>query len=124
MCSATIEATPSSTPIRPTVAETFGDPSDPPILLIMGAGGSMPVWDEKFCKRVANCSRLVIRYDNGDTGRSVTYPPGAPEYTRAGRKRSPTPGFSYLSRPGRSCLSRLGRSRALDRGAHERCDDQ
>jgi pimeloyl-ACP methyl ester carboxylesterase len=63
--------------------ETFGDPSDPPILLIMGVGGSMLAWDQDFCERLADGSRFVIRYDNRDTGRSVTYPPGAPEYTGA-----------------------------------------
>jgi pimeloyl-ACP methyl ester carboxylesterase len=63
--------------------ETFGDPNDPPILLIMGAGGSMLAWDEEFCQRLAAGSRFVIRYDNRDTGRSITYPPGTPGYTGA-----------------------------------------
>jgi pimeloyl-ACP methyl ester carboxylesterase len=63
--------------------ETFGDPSDPPILLIMGVGGSMLAWDQDFCERLADGARFVIRYDNRDAGRSVTYPPGAPEYTGA-----------------------------------------
>jgi pimeloyl-ACP methyl ester carboxylesterase len=63
--------------------ETFGHPGDPAILLIMGAGGSMLAWHEAFCKQLAAGSRFVIRYDNRDTGRSVTYPPGAPQYTGA-----------------------------------------
>jgi pimeloyl-ACP methyl ester carboxylesterase len=63
--------------------ETFGDPADPPILLIMGAGGSMLAWNDEFCRRLAAGPRFVIRYDNRDTGRSVTYPPGAPGYTGA-----------------------------------------
>jgi pimeloyl-ACP methyl ester carboxylesterase len=61
--------------------ETFGDPADPAILLIAGSGGSMLSWDEEFCERLGAGSRLVIRYDQRDTGRSVTYEPGAPEYT-------------------------------------------
>jgi pimeloyl-ACP methyl ester carboxylesterase len=61
--------------------ETFGDPTDPAILLIAGAGGSMLSWEDDFCKLVAAGSRFVIRYDNRDTGRSVTYKPGAPKYT-------------------------------------------
>jgi pimeloyl-ACP methyl ester carboxylesterase len=63
--------------------ETFGDRADPPILLIMGSGGSMLAWDEEFCRRLAAASRFVIRYDSRDTGRSVTYPPGAPSYAGA-----------------------------------------
>jgi pimeloyl-ACP methyl ester carboxylesterase len=61
--------------------ETYGDPEDPAILLIMGAASSMFAWHEEFCGRLAAGGRFVIRYDNRDTGRSVTYEPGAPEYT-------------------------------------------
>jgi pimeloyl-ACP methyl ester carboxylesterase len=61
--------------------ETFGDPADPAILLIAGMGGSMLSWEEAFCERLASGARCVIRYDNRDTGRSVTYEPGAPAYT-------------------------------------------
>ena len=64
-------------------AETFGDPADPPVLLVMGTGASMLWWDERFCRRLADGGRFVIRYDHRDTGRSVTYPPGRPEYTDA-----------------------------------------
>jgi pimeloyl-ACP methyl ester carboxylesterase len=60
--------------------ETFGDPADPPVLLIMGMGGSMLWWDEGFCRLLAEGGRFVIRYDHRDTGRSVSYPPGQPGY--------------------------------------------
>lgn len=60
--------------------ESFGDPADPPVLLIMGLGASMLWWDERFCRMLAAGGRLVIRYDHRDTGRSVTYPPGRPGY--------------------------------------------
>ena len=63
--------------------EPFGDPADPPILLVMGAGGSMLWWDEGFCRLLAGHRRFVIRYDHRDTGRSVTYAPGRPAYTGA-----------------------------------------
>ncbi|HUH21435.1 MAG TPA: alpha/beta fold hydrolase, partial [Gaiellaceae bacterium] len=63
--------------------EAFGDPADPAILLVMGVGGSMLWWEEGFCRLLAEAGRFVIRYDHRDTGRSVTYEPGAPEYTEA-----------------------------------------
>jgi pimeloyl-ACP methyl ester carboxylesterase len=47
----------------------------------MGIGGSMLWWEEGFCRKLAKAGRFVIRYDHRDTGRSVTYQPGAPEYT-------------------------------------------
>jgi pimeloyl-ACP methyl ester carboxylesterase len=61
--------------------EPFGDPGDPPILLVMGLGASMLWWDEDFCRMLADGGRFVIRYDHRDTGRSVTYEPGRPGYT-------------------------------------------
>ena len=61
--------------------ESFGDPSDPALLLIMGAMASMLWWPEGLCRRLAERGRFVIRYDNRDTGRSVTYEPGRPGYT-------------------------------------------
>jgi pimeloyl-ACP methyl ester carboxylesterase len=63
--------------------EAFGDPADAPILLIMGIGASMLWWEEDFCWMLAGAGRFVIRYDHRDTGRSVTYEPGRPEYTGA-----------------------------------------
>jgi pimeloyl-ACP methyl ester carboxylesterase len=63
--------------------EPFGDAADPPILLIMGLGGSMLWWEERFCRMLADGGRFAIRYDHRDTGRSVTYEPGRPEYTGA-----------------------------------------
>ena len=63
--------------------ETFGDPADSPILLVMGIGGSMLWWEEGFCRMLVDGGRFVIRYDHRDTGRSVTYAPGHLEYTGA-----------------------------------------
>jgi pimeloyl-ACP methyl ester carboxylesterase len=61
--------------------EAFGDPRDPPILLIMGIGASMLWWEKGFCRMLADGGRFLIRYDHRDTGRSITYEPGRPGYT-------------------------------------------
>ncbi|MFG1811524.1 alpha/beta fold hydrolase [Streptomyces sp. NPDC049040] len=63
--------------------ESFGDRSQPPVLLVMGTGASMLWWDEDFCRMLAQGGRFVIRYDHRDTGRSFTCEPGAPGYTAA-----------------------------------------
>ena len=63
--------------------DPFGEPADPPVLLIMGIGASMLWWEEGFCRTLADGGRFVIRYDHRDTGRSVTDPPGRPGYTGA-----------------------------------------
>lgn len=64
-------------------SETFGNSSDPALLLIMGAMASMLWWPEEFCAQLAARGRYVIRFDNRDTGLSTTYPPGQPGYTLA-----------------------------------------
>jgi pimeloyl-ACP methyl ester carboxylesterase len=59
--------------IRPDVElcyETFGDPSDPTILLVMGLATQMIAWDEAFCAMLVERGFHVIRYDNRDVGRS------------------------------------------------------
>jgi pimeloyl-ACP methyl ester carboxylesterase len=67
--------------------DTAGDAADPTILLIGGMGASMDWWEDEFCQRLASGQgqggRFVIRYDHRDTGRSVSYPAGAPGYTGA-----------------------------------------
>ena len=63
--------------------ESFGDPADPPILLVMGISASMLWWEADFCRLLAEGDRFVIRYDHRDTGRSVTYERGRPGYTGA-----------------------------------------
>ncbi|KQY34111.1 alpha/beta hydrolase [Rhizobium sp. Root483D2] len=61
--------------------EAFGHPTDPALLLIMGAMASMLWWPEEFCEQLAARGHFVIRYDNRDTGLSTTYPLGEPGYT-------------------------------------------
>lgn len=55
------------------VYDTFGDPSAPPMLLVMGLGGQMIAWDEEFCAALAAHGYWVIRFDNRDVGLSTKF---------------------------------------------------
>lgn len=50
--------------------ETFGDPADPAMLLIMGLGAQMIYWPTELCEMLAVGGFFVIRFDNRDAGRS------------------------------------------------------
>ena len=51
--------------------ETFGNPSSPPILLIIGLGAQLIYWDEVFCRRLSEAGLYVILFDNRDAGLST-----------------------------------------------------
>jgi pimeloyl-ACP methyl ester carboxylesterase len=53
--------------------DTFGDPADPAILLIMGFGTQLLGWDAELCRLLAARGRYVIRYDNRDCGLSTKH---------------------------------------------------
>ena len=53
--------------------DTFGDPSSPPLLLIMGAGAQMIQWSDGFCDLLAKQDLYVIRFDNRDVGLSSKF---------------------------------------------------
>ena len=50
--------------------ETFGDASDPTLLLVMGLGMQMLGWDAELCELLADHGFHVVRFDNRDCGRS------------------------------------------------------
>jgi pimeloyl-ACP methyl ester carboxylesterase len=65
--------------------ETFGDPADTPILLIMGLATQMIAWHEDFCEELAERGFYVVRFDNRDIGRSTHFdfrPPGLGQMLR------------------------------------------
>jgi pimeloyl-ACP methyl ester carboxylesterase len=55
-------------------AEAFGDPSDPPLLLVMGLGMQMIRWHESLIAELTGRGLYVIRFDNRDSGRSTCFP--------------------------------------------------
>jgi pimeloyl-ACP methyl ester carboxylesterase len=53
--------------------ETFGDPDDVPLVLIMGLATQMIAWHEDFCEALAERGFYVVRFDNRDIGRSTHF---------------------------------------------------
>ena len=51
--------------------QTFGRPSDPPLLLIAGLGAQMILWEDDFCAALAERGLWVVRFDNRDVGKST-----------------------------------------------------
>ena len=53
--------------------DSFGRASDAPLLLIMGLGAQMVLWDEEFCEALAQRGHFVVRFDNRDVGLSTKF---------------------------------------------------
>ena len=51
--------------------ETLGNPSHPAVLLVMGLGGPMIMWEASFCQALVDAGFFVVRYDNRDCGKST-----------------------------------------------------
>jgi pimeloyl-ACP methyl ester carboxylesterase len=95
--------------------ESFGDPADPALLLIMGLGTQMLGWHEDFCADLAGRGFHVIRYDNRDIGRSTildSYP--APTVGQLIRrdKRAAAYTLAEMAADGVGLLDHLGIERA------------
>jgi pimeloyl-ACP methyl ester carboxylesterase len=65
------------------VYETIGDPSNPPLLLVMGLGMQLIHWDLELCEQLAGRGFYVIRFDNRDSGRSTQVDARVPDLRRA-----------------------------------------
>lgn len=50
--------------------EDIGDPSHPPVLLIMGFSAQLTLWPDEFCAALVDGGYRVIRFDNRDIGLS------------------------------------------------------
>ena len=50
--------------------EDFGDPSNPSVLLIMGANANSMQWTREFIDPIVKAGFHVVRYDNRDIGKS------------------------------------------------------
>ena len=99
--------------------ETFGDPADPAILLVMGLATQMLGWHEDFCAELAGRGFFVIRYDNRDVGRSQRMPGNAPTVLQLLRrdKRAATYSLDDMAEDALGLLDHLGIERAHVMGA-------
>ncbi|EAN82447.1 putative hydrolase, alpha/beta fold family [Trypanosoma cruzi] len=52
---------------------SFGDPKNPCVLLVMGMMSVGMLWRDELCERIAACGYYVIRYDNRDVGLSTHF---------------------------------------------------
>jgi pimeloyl-ACP methyl ester carboxylesterase len=78
--------------------DTFGSESDRPLLMVMGLGAQMILWDEEFCAMLADRGHFVIRYDNRDVGLSTKFDDaGVPDMMAlmAARMAGQTPEVAY-----------------------------
>jgi pimeloyl-ACP methyl ester carboxylesterase len=90
--------------------ETFGDPGDPAMLLVMGLGTQMVAWQPDFCRALAERGFHVIRYDNRDVGRSTRFdgsPPPKPLELATRRIRQPAYTLSDMAADGVGLLDAL-----------------
>ncbi len=62
--------------------ETFGDPADPPLLLVMGLGMQMVHWPLPLIAQLVERGHYVVRFDNRDRGRSTHMAIPSPSRTR------------------------------------------
>src|SRR4051812_14702617 len=70
----TIEIAKNVGPAKIDIAyERLGDPTAPPVLLIMGLGAQLVGWPDGFCEMLVGHGLHVIRFDNRDAGESTHF---------------------------------------------------
>ncbi len=104
--------------------DTFGDPGDPAMLLVMGITAQMIAWQPEFCRMLADHGRYVIRYDNRDCGLStkldgveVDITPFVLAVMTGGEAPTPPYSLSDMAADGIGLLDHLGIERAHVVGA-------
>jgi pimeloyl-ACP methyl ester carboxylesterase len=94
--------------------ETFGDPGDPAMLLVMGLATQMVGWPDEFCEQLAARGFFVIRYDNRDVGRSqkMDYPVPTVKQLLLRDQRAARYTLEHMAADGTGLLDQLGISHA------------
>ena len=84
---------------------TEGDPSDPPLLLVMGLGGQLTAWPQGFVDGLRDRGFFVVRFDNRDCGLSTKFE-GLPDITAlftGDPSSAPSPDRGHGGRRRRRC---------------------
>ena len=99
--------------------DTFGNATDPALLLIMGLGAQMTAWDEAFCTLIADQGFHVIRFDNRDVGLSTRTDGPTPDVVAAmtGDTASVTYLLDHMADDAAGLLDALGIAKAHIVGA-------
>lgn len=96
---------------------TFGDPTDPALLLVMGLGTQMIAWNDQMCRDLAAAGFFVVRYDNRDVGRSTHIAAPAPSVGDLARGRGNAYTIEDMADDGLALLSALDVEQAHVMGA-------
>ncbi len=97
--------------------ETFGDPTHPAILLVMGLGTQMVAWPDEMCGVLADAGHHVIRFDNRDVGLSTHLDVAAPSLPDMLLRRDPPYAMADMAQDALALLDHLGVSHAHVVGA-------
>lgn len=99
--------------------ETAGDPDRPTILLVMGLGAQLTLWNERFVDALAGHGLHVVMYDNRDTGLSTDFGawgtadlPAASAAAQAGKSVAAPYTLTDMMRDGLGLLDALGIAKA------------
>jgi pimeloyl-ACP methyl ester carboxylesterase len=103
--------------------DTFGEATNPALLLVMGFTAQLIAWDERFCQALVDHGFYVIRFDNRDCG-LTTHLDGVEvdlAAVMAAREGGPVPDVPYtlsdMGDDGFALMSALGIDRAHIVGA-------
>ena len=88
--------------------ETFGDPTDPAIFLVMGLGTQMLAWPVEMCTALADAGHFVVRYDNRDVGLSTHIDKPVPSMPDMLLRRGTPYQVSDMANDGLGLLEHLG----------------
>ena len=92
--------------------QTFGAPADPPMVMVMGLGAQMILWDDAFCQSLAERGFFVVRFDNRDIGKSTRIAAPPPDLGQVMAGLKPPYNLDDMARDTVGLMDALGLKRA------------